>query len=154
DFPRLDEEAWVDFDNPRERKRGYRPGSPLRAGVCDLLAALNSAAVTSFLEQLTGLSGRVAHPDFGGAGPTVVQPGGFLEIHADFNWHPLLEKHRRLNVLVYLNPGWRDEWGGHLELWNAEATRCERRILPAFNRTVVFDTGERSFHGHPAPLAC
>ena len=154
DFPALDEDVWVHFDNPRERKHGYRLGSPLRTGLRDLLSVLNSARFVTFLELLTGIPGLVPDPDFGGAGPTLVPPGGLLEVHADFNWHPVLEKHRRLNVLVYLNPEWREEWGGHLELWNAEATRCERRILPSFNRTVVFDTGERSFHGHPAPLAC
>jgi Rps23 Pro-64 3,4-dihydroxylase Tpa1-like proline 4-hydroxylase len=81
-------------------------------------------------------------------------PGGFLKVHVDFNRHPLLNLDRRLNLLVYLNEDWRDEYGGHLELWPADMSRCERRILPVFNRTVVFSTTDASFHGHPAPLAC
>lgn len=59
---------------------------------------------------------------------------------------------RRINMLVYMNEGWREEWGGHLELWNADMTACRQRILPTLNRTVIFSTTDTSFHGHPHPL--
>src|SRR5262249_10915505 len=61
---------------------------------------------------------------------------------------------RRLNLLVYLNRDWNDEYGGHLELWDPSMTRCVHKILPVFNRCVVFSTTDRSYHGHPTPLAC
>ena len=56
--------------------------------------------------------------------------------------------------MLYLNENWREEYGGHLELWDREMTRCVRRILPVFNRCVIFSTTDYSFHGHPDPLAC
>lgn len=80
--------------------------------------------------------------------------GGFLKIHADFNWHDKLKLDRRINVLIYLNKDWNDEYGGHLELWDRAMTRCEVRELPVFNRMVVFNTTTHSFHGHPDPLDC
>jgi 2OG-Fe(II) oxygenase superfamily len=61
---------------------------------------------------------------------------------------------RRLNVLVYLNEGWREEWGGALEMWDRDLRRRERRIAPHFNRTLVFLTTDYSYHGHPDPLDC
>jgi hypothetical protein len=57
-------------------------------------------------------------------------------------------------LLLYLNKDWRAEFGGHLELWNREMTRCEAKILPVFNRLMVFGTTDFTYHGHPDPLRC
>ena len=118
------------------------------------LAFLNSAPMLEFLEALTGIEGLIPDPYFGGAGPHQSSRGGFLKIHADFNWHPKLQLDRRVNMLVYLNKDWREEYGGHLELWDREVSRCEQKVLPVFNRTAIFNTTDFSFHGHPAPMTC
>lgn len=154
EFPRPGEIEWVQFDSPTERKLGYSYRSRLRPAVQTFLWIMNSAPMLEFLEALTGIRGLIPDPYFGGAGPHQIEAGGFLKVHADFNWHPLLHLDRRLNVLVYLNQDWREEYGGHLELWDREVTRCVQKILPVFNRTVVFSTTDHSFHGHPTPLAC
>jgi hypothetical protein len=154
EFPTPDEIDWVRFDNATERKLGYDYRSRLRPRLHRFLLEMNTAPVLEFLEALTGIRGLIPDPYYGGAGPHQILPGGFLKVHVDFNWHPLLRLDRRLNLLVYLNDDWREEYGGHLELWNADLTACERRILPLFNRTVVFSTTESSYHGHPTPLSC
>lgn len=154
DFPRPDEIEWASFDNPTEKKLGYRYTSPLKRDLRDFLYEMSAPPVLRFLEELTGIEGLIPDPYFGGAGPHQILPGGFLKIHTDFNWHPLMKLDRRLNLLVYLNEDWKEEYGGHLELWDRGMTRCEERILPVFNRTVVFSTTDFSFHGHPTPLAC
>ena len=154
DFPRPDEIEWASFDNPTEKKLGYRYTSPLKRNLRDFLYEMSAPPVLRFLEELTGIEGLIPDPYFGGAGPHQILPGGFLKIHTDFNWHPLMKLDRRLNLLVYLNEDWKEEYGGHLELWDRGMTRCEERILPVFNRTVVFSTTDFSFHGHPTPLAC
>jgi Rps23 Pro-64 3,4-dihydroxylase Tpa1-like proline 4-hydroxylase len=105
-----------------------------------------------WLEALTGIEGLIPAPYFGGGGLHQIEPGGFLKIHADFNVHPKLKLDRRLNMLVYLNKDWRDEYGGHLELWDRDLSACRKKILPSFNRTVIFSTTDTSFHGHPHPL--
>jgi hypothetical protein len=153
DFPRP-EEMQARFDNPTEKKLGYTYETPVRDKVREFLWTMSSAPVLQFLEALTGIEGLIPDPYFGGAGPHQIVPGGFLKVHVDFNWHPLLKLDRRLNLLVYLNKDWQDDYGGHLELWDRDMNRCERKILPVFNRTVVFSTTDFSFHGHPAPLAC
>lgn len=154
EFPRPDEIEWAAFDNPTEKKLGYRYTSPLKRNLRDFLVDMSSPPILRFLEAMTGIEGLIPDPYFGGAGPHQILPGGFLKIHADFNWHPLLKLDRRLNLLVYLNQDWRQEYGGHLELWSRDMARCEQRILPVFNRTVVFNTTDFSYHGHPAPLTC
>ncbi|MFT5484605.1 MAG: Rps23 Pro-64 3,4-dihydroxylase Tpa1-like proline 4-hydroxylase, partial [Halieaceae bacterium] len=93
-------------------------------------------------------------PKLQGGGIHQVLPGGVLAVHADFTRHRLLNLDRRLNVLVYLNQHWEDDWGGHLELWSTDMARCERRIRPLAGRCVIFNTSDKSFHGHPTVLAC
>jgi len=72
---------------------------------------------------------------------------GRLDVHVDFNYIAERKLHRRLNILLFLNPGWKPEWGGRLELWDQKVTRCHHSFEPLFNRCVVFETNEISFHG-------
>ncbi len=154
-FPSPERDDWRRFDNSREKKLG----SPLRMLQADgpiarFLSAMNSAPMLEFLERLTSIDGLIPDPYFGGGGLHQIPRGGFLEVHADFNWHPKLKLDRRLNMLVYLNKEWREEYGGNLELWDRGLNRPEASILPLFNRTVIFATTDSSYHGHPRPLGC
>src|SRR4051794_23127436 len=119
-----------------------------------MLGEMNGAVFVDFLERLTGVPGLVPDPYLLGGGLHQIEPGGFLDVHADFNIHPRTRLHRRLNVLLYLNEGWKDDWGGQLEMWTPDMTRRVQRVSPVFNRCVVFSTNRNSFHGHPEPVAC
>jgi Rps23 Pro-64 3,4-dihydroxylase Tpa1-like proline 4-hydroxylase len=152
-FPSRAEMQWMEFDNPSEKKLGfYHERSRLSETVRSFLNDLNAFETLMWLEALTGIEGLIPDPYFGGGGLHQIEPGGFLKVHADFNVHPKLKLDRRLNLLVYLNKDWQEEWGGHLELWEADRATCRQRIAPLFNRTVVFSTTDTSFHGHPYPL--
>jgi hypothetical protein len=153
-FPDPDQIAWRRFDNPQEKKLGSTHTAELPPPIRQFLYFMNSAPMLLFLQALTGIEGLIPDPYYGGAGLHQILPGGFLNIHADFNWHPLLRLDRRLNLIVYLNHDWKEEYGGHIELWNRDMTQCVRRVLPVFNRTIVFSTTDSSYHGHPRPLAC
>lgn len=115
---------------------------------------LNSAAFLEWLEQVTGITQLVPDEKLFGAGLHQSVNGAFLNVHVDFNKHPQTGLFRRLNVLIYLNKNWKPEYHGELELWDMtgkEAVLLET-IQPEFNRCVIFETNERSFHGHPKPL--
>jgi Rps23 Pro-64 3,4-dihydroxylase Tpa1-like proline 4-hydroxylase len=114
-----------------------------------LLMGLCSPEFAWRLTEMTGIRDLV--PDLHGGGMHLTPPGGKLGIHTDFNMG--LNGHRRLNVLLFLNSRWNTAWGGDLELWRRDRT-FSVRIAPVANRLVVFSTSERSFHGHPDPLAC
>lgn len=60
---------------------------------------------------------------------------------------------RRVNILIYLNPNWKEEYGGELYLANKEK-EITHKILPIGNRCVIFSTTNKSLHGHPVPLQC
>jgi Rps23 Pro-64 3,4-dihydroxylase Tpa1-like proline 4-hydroxylase len=154
DFPAPGQLTWTEFKNERERKLAFDRAESLPAADRDVLFFLNSRPMLRFLETLTGIAGLIPDPYYVGGGLHQIKPGGKLEIHADFNRHPKLKLDRRINLLIYLNKDWKEEYGGHLELWNREMTRAEQKILPVFNRCAIFSTTSVSYHGHPTPLAC
>ena len=81
--------------------------------------------------------------------------GGFLKVHIDYHRHNKNHLDRRLNVLIYLNKDWKDEYGGHLQLFHKNnLNNPKQKILPIFNRLVIFSTTDVSYHGHPDPLNC
>jgi Rps23 Pro-64 3,4-dihydroxylase Tpa1-like proline 4-hydroxylase len=129
----------------------FKPES-LSPALRSLFYSFNSAPFIGFLENLTGIRGLIPDPYFSGGGLHEVAHGGHLSIHADFNHHAILNLERRINVLIYLNRDWKEEYGGCFEIWNREMTKRCLRVLPLFNRCVVFNTSSASFHGNPDPV--
>ena len=116
---------------------------------------LNSEIFLVFLQNLTSIKEKlVSDPHLEGGGLHEIKSGGVLKIHTDFNRHPFLNLDRRINVLIYLNKDWKDSYGGHLELWNKNISKCEKKISPLFNTMAIFSTTDFSNHGHPDPLNC
>ncbi len=154
EFPQPGQCDWFRFDNPREQKLGTRATEGLGAATRDFLCRLNEPGFVKFVESVTGIGALVPDPAYHGGGLHQIEPGGFLKIHADFNWHRQLQLYRRVNLIVYLNRSWEPRYGGHLQLWNRDMSACEATVSPVFNRTVIFTTTDSSFHGHPDPLNC
>lgn len=92
-------------------------------------------------------------PYFEGGGFHEIKPGGYLKMHVDFHKHKQMNLDRRLNILVYLNEDWKEEYGGHFELWEKDMSKSVTKILPVFNRLAMFSTTDY-WHGHPDPLTC
>ena len=154
EFPEPQQIKWKKFENYGEKKLASTSELQMGEFTRFLLYQLNSSVFINFLEQLTGIEGIIPDPHFVGGGLHQIEKGGFLKIHVDFNKHNKLNLDRRLNLLIYLNKHWKEEYGGHFELWNQDMTICEKKILPIFNRCVIFSTSEFSYHGHPNPLTC
>ena len=118
-----------------------------------LVNYLNSAPFLNYLENLTGIKNLIADPSYFGGGLHWIENGGFLEVHVDFNHLKKYNLERRINLLLYLNENWKDEYNGQLELWDRKTMTRSKSLSPLFNRCVVFSTTQESLHGHPAPLA-
>ena len=116
---------------------------------------MNSPEMLKWLEDLTGIKNLIADDTFEGGGPHSIKRGGFLKMHVDFNVHPKTRYDRRLNVLVYLNDNWEKSWGGYLEMWkDMKEDTIKKSFDPLFNTTVIFNTTDKSWHGHPDPMNC
>lgn len=153
DFPSSGDKEFFDRDQERFKFQ-YQPHESSSGLVRNLFAELNSQAFLGFLEELTGFRGLISDPYFDGGGLHETKRGGHLGVHADFNIHQRLNVERKLNLLVYLNDEWDDDYGGQLELWDRQMKECAVRVKPVFGRAVIFNTALDSFHGHPDPLNC
>lgn len=154
EFPDSKKIDWQKFDSSNEKKLATTSELQMGENTRSLLYQLNSSTFIGFLEKLTSIDGIIPDSHFVGGGLHQIERGGYLKIHADFNRHTRMRLDRRLNLLIYLNKDWQEEYGGHFEMWNTDMTKCEKKILPIFNRCVIFSTTDFSFHGHPDPLTC
>jgi hypothetical protein len=154
EFPTPGDIPWQKFDNDREIKLATAKEASFGPATRLLFYHLNSATFLEFLSRVTGIANLIADPGLEGGGLHQIVRGGKLGVHADFNRHAQYNLDRRLNLLLYLNKDWKEEYGGNLELWDRGMTRCEAKVAPLFNRMMIFGTTDFTYHGHPEPLQC
>ena len=102
------------------------------------------------ISGITGIAGLQFDPHYFGGGAHENLHGQSLNPHVDFNFHPKTRQHRRLNLILYLSPGWDPDWGGSIQLHRVPYQKSENEIVtitPVFNRCVIFETSECSWHG-------
>jgi hypothetical protein len=155
EFPPLVPETWNNYLHANERKFSNTDPSTWGPTLQKILAVLNSDRFVAFVGELIGVEGLLSDPTLEGGGLHQSTTGGFLNVHADFTVHPHNRKlQRRANILLYLNPDWRPEYGGDLEIWSRDMAECVERVSPIANRVLIFSTEQDSFHGHPDPMTC
>lgn len=159
EFPDFDSEIWHQYDNPIEIKKVSNIWNHFPPLTYSVFNALNSRELLSMLSTEI-LDGQRLYADSGlnGGGWHIHKRGGKLNTHLDYSLHPKLGLQRKLNIIIYLNSSWRDEWGGSLGLWGNESGEkpgpLVKLVSPRFNRAVLFDTTQNSWHGLPDPLNC
>jgi Rps23 Pro-64 3,4-dihydroxylase Tpa1-like proline 4-hydroxylase len=155
EFPGLETDAWTRYKHQNENKLGLTKRSLFPALLGEVVDELNSPAFVQWLSQVTGIPELLADDTLEGGGLHQSGPGGFLNIHTDFSMHHY-HKHwrRRVNLILYLNPNWQEQWGGAIELWDRNVRQCVVRIPPLLNEALIFETNDISYHGFPEPLCC
>lgn len=155
EFPDLEKKKEIHYSNPNEEKLATRGEYSFQENTRKLVHYLNSQPFLEFLNEMTSIKETlVPDPYFEGGGFHQIKPGGFLKVHVDFHKHRKMNLDRRLNLLIYLNKDWKEEYGGHFELWKTDMSECGARIAPLFNRVALFSTTDTSYHGHPDKLTC
>lgn len=136
------------FSKVNERKKVQISDSKLfPKPIAELNDLLASPSFLSDLAYITAMPHILADEQLLGGGIHVTGPGGRLDVHVDFNYIEERKLHRRLNLLLYLNPVWEEKWGGHFQLWDRDVKHCEATFTPIFNRCVIFETSDISYHG-------
>ena len=154
EFPRFESGNYLNENGRPGGKSTVEDVKRLGAAFCRADALFASPEFARLIGELTSIDGLLYDPAYIGGGTHENLPGQELDPHVDFNYHPVTGLHRRLNLIVYLNPEWRSEWGGSLELhqdpWLPPEQNRVDRVVPGWNRAIVFETSERSWHGFEA----
>jgi hypothetical protein len=154
-FPNIQDSGWIHYVHVNEKKHGLNKMDLLPPFIKELISELNSPSFLQYVSTLTGIKNLLADDMLEGGGLHQSKRGGFLNIHADFTVHPHKRNwKRRVNILIYLNKNWEKSFGGDLELWDRKMKGCVQKIEPIFNRCVIFNTDEDSYHGLPDPIQC
>jgi Rps23 Pro-64 3,4-dihydroxylase Tpa1-like proline 4-hydroxylase len=157
EFPTYDDRVWYAHNNVVEVKKLVNHWDRFPPETYRVFLYLNSEAFLTNLRTLSGLEHLYADHGLHGGGWHIHNNVGKLNVHKDYSIHPKLGWLRKLNLIVYLSIGWNPKWGGALELWSQDPEhdrpfKKEKAIDVKFNRAVIFDTTQNSWHGLPEEI--
>lgn len=150
-YPTPNGGAWDNTPYIHQRKK-LTLNKNFPAPIDDFFRMTESDEFRKLISSICRISDLIADPTLSGGGLHQIMDGGYLDVHVDYNFHPRTKEHRRLNLLLYLNKDWKREYEGYLEFWDMREKKQIENIAPVFNRAVLFETNEISFHGHPQKL--
>lgn len=154
-FPSPEESVWEktnDADIEVKHRTNWKSEFDIPDGMVDAIRILNSSLFLNAMAERMEIPKIVPDPYFTGGGLNATFKGGLLDVHVDGNYHDATGLNRRLNAIVYLNKNWETSWGGEFGIYNNTGDVCLKRVAPIFNRLVIFDSHDFSFHGLPDPL--
>ncbi|MFZ3245482.1 MAG: 2OG-Fe(II) oxygenase [Candidatus Acidiferrales bacterium] len=155
EFPESSSDTWIQYKHFNENKAGLAKRELFPEALGKVVDELNGPEFLDWLSKLTGIPNLVADPSLEGGGLHQSARGGFLNLHTDFTMHHHHKNwKRRINLILYLNPQWELEWGGAIELWDKEMSRCCASVPPLLNHALIFSTTDYSYHGFPEKLRC
>lgn len=148
EFLPYDSKVWIEYTGANQIKKMYNDWYYFPKSIYNLFFYLNSQ---NFVDQLSKFIGTNLYIDPGlySGGCHLHGSGGLLAPHLDYNVHPKLSYIRKINLIIYCSENYIDEYGGQLELWEGTDTpiKIAKKISPQFNRAVIFDTTQNSWHG-------
>ncbi len=154
-FPSLDHMGWQhsnDHGIEVKSRTTWKSEFDIPEKIIDVIRIVNSSLILEAMSSLLSIPKLMPDPYFSGGGLNLSQKGGHLDVHVDGNYHDASGLNRRVNLIIYLNPGYQDSWGGELGIYSDDGSKLVHSIKPLFNRCVIFDSHDKSFHGLPNPI--
>lgn len=154
-FPDLKSDLWERTNDPEievKMRSKWSSEFDIPEHIVDAIRIMNSAPFLEALSKSLEIPKLIPDPYFTGGGLNVTVSGGLLDVHVDGNYHDATGLHRRVNAILYLNPGWQEGWGGEFGLYDNKGEKLIKKIAPLHNRFMAFDTNDFSYHGLPDPL--
>ena len=152
EFPDYEDEVWQGYNNPLEVKKLTNIWNHFKPLTYKVICEMNSIEFSNLISELASIKPLYSDDGLNGGGLHIHKSGGRLNPHLDYSIHPKLGLQRKLNIIIYLNSSWNDDWGGDLGLWDSDLNsklprKIIKRIKPTFNSAVIFDTTQNSWHG-------
>jgi Rps23 Pro-64 3,4-dihydroxylase Tpa1-like proline 4-hydroxylase len=114
--------------------------------LAEAIYAFQDPRVVSAIGSITGIAELLPDDNLYAGGISLMTEGQYLNPHLDNSHDKDRTNYRVLNLLYYVTPDWRDDFGGHLEVWDDGLGKPQRTIHSRFNRLVVMQTDARSWH--------
>lgn len=152
---------WDRYENPFEHKYTLRNKENMPFECNKLFNILTSSYFTDYLSGVMGYE-IMNDPTKNWWGIHKYNDGDYLDIHVDAGIHPQTKQKKQLTLGIYLSKDWKEENGGHLEIWegenasiiDAKLINCCDKILPLFNTLILFECNDYAWHGNPTPVNC
>lgn len=152
-FPKVDE-SWYKYWNPIEVKFANDKINSFPIVIKNIFYFLSSESIREKISKLCNIINLETDPYLNGAGLHAYPRYGRLNLHLDYEKHPIINKQRRVNIILYLSKNWKSKWNGHTDLYD---DKCENLIVKSpviFNQAIIFKTNENSWHGLPEKIQC
>jgi Rps23 Pro-64 3,4-dihydroxylase Tpa1-like proline 4-hydroxylase len=154
-----DPNIWSVYKNAIEDKKLTPNWDLFPKTTYQTFSLMNTPSFVEKIGKITGITNLIADYGMHGGGWHMHQRGGKLNMHKDYSIHPKLGMERRINIIIYMTQDWKEEWGGGLEFWSHDKEtnlpkECVTKVHNKFNRAVLFDTTQNSWHGLPQAIDC
>lgn len=155
EFPtNFDDSSWHKYMNPIEVKYANDHLETMGKHTKDLFYVLSHKKLIDIFSKISGISDLEYDPYLHGAGLHAHPRHGRLNLHLDYEKHPITGKERRMNIILYLSKDWKNEWNGATELWDENVQNKVVESKVKFNSAIIFQTNEISWHGLPEKIMC
>ncbi len=132
------------FAHNKFEKSNYKELGPLFEELYRDLASPQMNAFLSFISNEEIFVDPLNH----GGGLHQGRKNSFLDMHLDFNYHPMHKNwFRNMNLLLYLNKDWKPEYKGHLKIVDLRSGE-EKQLEVPFNRMIIQQTRAYTLHGY------
>jgi len=154
-FPSLNDDCWnhsTDLGIEVKSRTNWKSEFDIPENIIDVIRISNSSLILKAISEILRIPKLMPDPYFSGGGLNVSERGGHLDVHIDGNYHDASGLNRRVNLIIYFNPKWEKSWGGEFGIYSDDGSKLIKAIPPKFNRCIIFDSHDKSFHGLPNPI--
>ena len=154
-FPKLNDHEWEksnDYGIEIKYRSKWESEFDVPANIIDAVRIFNSSIILKAISQTINIKKIIPDPYFTGGGLNLMGKNGLLDVHIDGNYHDATGLNRRVNIIYFISKQWKSDWGGEFEIYDNKGEKLIKKIPPLFNRLIIFDTHDKSFHGVPTKL--
>jgi len=152
EFPNFTDKELHEYRNYCEIKKSTNLWNLFQPTTYQLISILNSSEFTNNIKKKLKMKNLYSDPGLNGGGLHIMGKGGKLNPHLDYVIHPKLNIKRKFNLIIFVTSNWKDKNGGEICFFGKNKKNKNmpgemvKKIVPKFNRAILFDTSMYSWH--------